>query len=105
SRRRRHTSSKRDWSSDVCSSDLIHVLSQLDILGVDPKGLIPAGQIGPVHGNAAVEAAGPQQCLVEDLRPVGGGQNDDALAGVERSEERRVGKGNGNRSEAYQVQE
>src|SRR5699024_5872010 len=28
SSRRRHTRSKRDWSSDVCSSDLIELLSQ-----------------------------------------------------------------------------
>src|SRR5699024_11991489 len=27
SSRRRHTSSKRDWSSDVCSSDLLHLLA------------------------------------------------------------------------------
>src|SRR5699024_8830795 len=30
--RRRHTSSKRDWSSDVCSSDLVS-----GQIGVDPK--------------------------------------------------------------------
>src|SRR5699024_11985756 len=29
SSRRRHTRSKRDWSSDVCSSDLIDVLAGL----------------------------------------------------------------------------
>src|SRR5699024_11788173 len=28
SSRRRHTRSKRDWSSDVCSSDLDHTLAQ-----------------------------------------------------------------------------
>src|SRR5699024_12089058 len=27
SSRRRHTRSKRDWSSDVCSSDLFHIQS------------------------------------------------------------------------------
>src|SRR5699024_11246558 len=30
SSRRRHTSSKRDWSSDVCSSDLLSVDTLLD---------------------------------------------------------------------------
>src|SRR5699024_10886630 len=30
SSRRRHTRSKRDWSSDVCSSDLNHALSRAD---------------------------------------------------------------------------
>src|SRR5207249_7046287 len=29
SSRRRHTISKRDWSSDVCSSDLIHIHYQV----------------------------------------------------------------------------
>src|SRR5207249_5070906 len=29
SSRRRHTRSKRDWSSDVCSSDLVHECQQL----------------------------------------------------------------------------
>src|SRR5207249_6013319 len=33
SSRRRHTRSKRDWSSDVCSSDLMPGLSGLDVLG------------------------------------------------------------------------
>src|SRR5207249_9418755 len=30
--RRRHTRSKRDWSSDVCSSDLIASLGKVDVL-------------------------------------------------------------------------
>src|SRR5699024_11263674 len=33
SSRRRHTRSKRDWSSDVCSSDLVH--TDPDVLIVD----------------------------------------------------------------------
>src|SRR5699024_11549235 len=28
SSRRRHTKSKRDWSSDVCSSDLVYILNK-----------------------------------------------------------------------------
>src|SRR5690606_3572369 len=35
SRRRRHTSFSRDWSSDVCSSDLV------DFLDVDPQRYFP----------------------------------------------------------------
>ena len=61
----------------------VHVLGQFDVLGVNPEGLIPSGQVGPVHRDAPVKAAGPQQGLVENLGPVGGGQDDDALAGVE----------------------
>src|SRR5699024_11720741 len=36
SSRRRHTRSKRDWSSDVCSSDLDYFMQlQADILGIN----------------------------------------------------------------------
>src|SRR5699024_11791364 len=38
SSRRRHTISKRDWSSDVCSSDLIKLHRQ-------PKGMIKSATI------------------------------------------------------------
>src|SRR5699024_11324230 len=36
SSRRRHTRSKRDWSSDVCSSDLIDPLALLKIICLVP---------------------------------------------------------------------
>src|SRR5207249_2916118 len=36
SRGRRHTSSKRDWSSDVCSSDLRRILYAMHELGLVP---------------------------------------------------------------------
>src|SRR5204863_6369036 len=64
SSRRRHTISLRDWSSDVCSSDLLQRLS----LGVDGRGLGAVG-VGVQRYEALRRAA-----------PVG------------RSEERRVGK-------------
>ena len=38
---------------------------------------------GPVHDDAAVEAAGPQERRVQDVRPVGRGDEDDALVRVE----------------------
>ena len=50
---------------------------------MDLEGGHTAGQVGPVHGDTAVEPAGPQQGLVQHLGPVGGGQDDDALGGVE----------------------
>ncbi len=66
-------------------SDLlqIHILGQMDVPGVDLQGGQTARQIGTVHGDAPVEAAGTQQGLVQHLRAVGGAQNDDALAGIE----------------------
>src|SRR5690606_40232819 len=42
SSRRRHTIFSRDWSSDVCSSDLDHLLGALDDLA--------DGRLGVVHG-------------------------------------------------------
>src|SRR5699024_12152778 len=62
SSRRRHTRSKRDWSSDVCSSDLC--------------GLRPARTDRPFPG------AGRRRALRPRWRP----------SGRSRSEERRVGK-------------
>ena len=55
----------------------------MDAPGVDLQGGQTARQIGTVHGDAPVEAAGTQQGLVQHLRAVGGAQNDDALAGIE----------------------
>ena len=50
---------------------------------MDLEGGKTARQVGPVHGDPPVEPAGPQQGLVQHLGPVGGGQDDDALGGVE----------------------
>src|SRR5207247_4870027 len=87
SSRRRHTRSTRDWSSDVCSSDLFQ-------LGA-ARGL-------PGHGEGAIER-GERLLRVgddADRRPRDPGDLDrveiDADhfdVAVERSEERRVGKG------------
>ena len=60
----------------------IHVLRQLDGTGMHLQRGQTARQVGTVHGDAPVEAAGTQQRLVQHLGPVGGGQDDDALAGV-----------------------
>src|SRR3712207_7150901 len=81
SSRRRHTRYWRDWSSDVCSSDL-----------------------GEVHGQGAARAGGGRRGGGEaqaSQRRSQGGQGSQAQAAVcgrsgartqERSEERRVGK-------------
>src|SRR5687768_17654872 len=37
SSRRRHTRCSRDWSSDVCSSDLIAELAGVAPIGLEPK--------------------------------------------------------------------
>ena len=61
----------------------VHVLRQLDVAGVDLERCETARQVGPVDGDAPVEAAGAEESLVQDLRAVGGRQKDDALGGVE----------------------
>ena len=61
----------------------VHVLAEADIPGVALEGGQAARQVGPVDGDAPVEAAGAEERLVQHLGAVGGPQNDDALAGVE----------------------
>src|SRR5207249_7536430 len=47
SSRRRHTSSKRDWSSDVCSSDLSRVSERTAELLAETRDVeIPRGAVG-----------------------------------------------------------
>src|SRR5690349_22972502 len=81
SSRRRHTRSLRDWSSDVCSSDLVPVL---------PRGVVT--DLGDEGRDAGALGAG--QAL--DAVPIGSDGDDLGTvgrvgAGI-RSEERRVGK-------------
>src|SRR5437870_5693779 len=54
SSRRRHTRWPRDWSSDVCSSDLLIVGSHLDV----PRVLTPFGERGVFHGDVAGQLPG-----------------------------------------------
>src|SRR5699024_11733113 len=80
SSRRRHTRSKRDWSSDVCSSDL------------DPYGEIGTG--GPfLCPMAGREEREPH---LENAHPAGYRRRHRRVPHLEavpaRSEERRVGK-------------
>src|SRR5207249_8280035 len=53
SSRRRHTRSKRDWSSDVCSSDLLERLAE-------PGGIC-------VSGRVQEDAAGKLDLAFEDI--------------------------------------
>src|SRR5690606_39671077 len=93
SSRRRHTRFSRDWSSDVCSSDLLGKMGYLflDINTENPRetfggmlvSLKDEGQFeGLVKTNGDVSSKGAFRYLLYD--------NDKIVA---RSEERRVGKG------------
>src|SRR5262245_62550618 len=72
SSRRRHTRCLSDWSSDVCSSDLVSASAEAAEPG--PQEAPPAQPLAPVSASAEAEAA------------------EVADAPSERSEERRVGK-------------
>src|SRR5690606_39561320 len=87
SSRRRHTSSSRDWSSDVCSSDL------------EVEFLRPAGgyrsagyRLAPGDGVDQRALANVRTAGEGDLRKVAIGQEVERRGREQRSEERRVGK-------------
>src|SRR5207249_6099883 len=84
SSRRRHTRSKRDWSSDVCSSDLAEESLVTEQTGRLRDWLIAKARVG-----------GRLTALANVLVAFGGA----LVLGVGglRSEERRVGKGGGGR--------
>src|SRR5699024_12057227 len=88
SSRRRHTRSKRDWSSDVCSSDLISMSDRILLMDGQPGTIkkiftIPSAlrETKPFY----VRRHEAYQALFDEIwRDVRGKK--------ERSEERRVGK-------------
>src|SRR5439155_2466713 len=93
---RRHTRWPRDWSSDVCSSDL-RLTSTRRILELGPRSvLVKRGEYGAILFSPESVFAVPAYPLEEVFDPTGAG---DAFAGgvmgylAARSEERRVGKG------------
>src|SRR5207249_7355672 len=92
SSRRRHTRSKRDWSSDVCSSDLLPSAGAWPTEVPDPDAGSPRPQssLGIHKLPDSVVASLPDVPTGRLLLFAGGFSND--LSGV-RSEERRVGKG------------
>src|SRR5207249_8019566 len=81
SSRRRHTRSKRDWSSDVCSSDLV------------PRLLFSGGpccgrSASALMGTLAHDLGVPRSAIFLEERSTRTSEN----ARYSRSEERRVGK-------------
>src|SRR2546429_4060561 len=82
SSRRRHTRCSRDWSSDVCSSDLLGYVREaaVFVLAVEP---VPVAGIRPIESLWNLHRA----CQAPTVD-----QKDVEQAIVIRSEERRVGK-------------
>src|SRR5207248_7245450 len=91
SSRRRHTRSYGDWSSDVCSSDLIDAAAQAkdyelvtDLRANFANGLVEV----IVHGPIAAAPADVMDKVADDFRAARRMHD----FGMKRSEERRVGK-------------
>src|SRR5207249_6301076 len=87
SSRRRHTRSKRDWSSDVCSSDLAYpevlkLVKEMDAAKKVVAAICHAGWVLCSAGILKGRRATSYFTIKDDL----------INAGAKRSEERRVGK-------------
>src|SRR5699024_11387860 len=99
--RRRHTISKRDWSSDVCSSDLC--LIPLVSCQNQPEQMSVLDNIEEISVSESEGYGGVNEDFFAVLK------DDDVTSAIEemmydakgrRSEERRVGKGS-SKCEAY----
>src|SRR5438067_203364 len=86
SSRRRHTRSKRDWSSDVCSSDLGRRHNPVHWV-VPPPSDTWVGE----KNSAYIEALAQLRRSMQEIAR-GGNNPDPAVHQAARSEERRVGK-------------
>src|SRR5206468_9245305 len=92
SSRRRHTRSDRDWSSDVCSSDLIREAILIEVRDGDPGGRRPGlQQRGWSRRKAGVPIVEKNADRVIGLIHHGKVRLCVAIQ-IARSEERRVGK-------------
>jgi hypothetical protein len=61
----------------------VYVFGHGDFLGVDLEDLFAATDVGTIDDDAAIEAAGAEERRVEDVGAVGGGDEDDAVVGLE----------------------
>ena len=61
----------------------IHIGAEGLALGVNFEDALTALKIGFVHHDLTIEAARTKQCGIQDVGPVGGGDEDDADSGVE----------------------
>src|SRR5690606_39673385 len=87
SSRRRHTRFSRDWSSDVCSSDLKHVERLMSDLKLSQKPDLPSSLICENYEDLRILLL-----QVSDLKKTNDKLLHELKLGKLRSEERRVGK-------------
>src|SRR5207249_7527995 len=97
-----HTSSKRDWSSDVCSSDLPQLIHDMhfDFVLGDAPGRRWRGPDSPPLAGDRVLSAGQPDLVLLDRRfspSVAVMKRHPEWVLLYRSEERRVGKERTNR--------
>src|SRR5256712_5653797 len=83
SSRRRHTRSDRDWSSDVCSSDLIRPTRSWGL----SSGSVPCREVSAAWSLCSTAVVWPVVINAEAYVT-----HNEGLAFSTRSEERRVGK-------------
>src|SRR5206468_5857068 len=91
--RRRHTRSDRDWSSDVCSSDLLYVVRNED--EEDAKShaaLICEGELKARAAHQVLNFGTPGSVAVAAMPGISMAKNATCMSELFRSEERRVGK-------------
>src|SRR5699024_11842034 len=93
-----HTRSKRDWSSDVCSSDLSTCTSRVPCSRGSrwwtPRQEVQNERYPPSDPGFSAGDGSPHLFLLEAGRPAHPrGGDDGSLFGQSRSEERRGGKG------------
>src|SRR5256885_2973368 len=92
SSRRRHTRLQGDWSSDVCSSDLLGRERFQYVVGV-LSDACAIGEVAALEQRDADVAAASVGVAIQQLRDAGQRRtNDIGVAVLGRSEERRVGK-------------
>src|SRR5206468_10056602 len=92
--RRRHTRSDRDWSSDVCSSDLFHLQRSFKaVLGISPRAYADSCRMNQLKRN--LQAGHSVTRAMYDAGYSSSSRLYERTAsqlGMTRSEERRVGK-------------
>src|SRR6478672_893779 len=85
SSRRRHTRSDRDWSSDVCSSDLARVLDRVGQEGGRPVEVLLQVDLGGAAGDTAARGGADPATVPElaDVVALSAGMSGDLEAAVE----------------------
>src|SRR5690606_39719027 len=92
SSRRRHTRFSRDWSSDVCSSDLT-AYQTLDVVrAMEQDAQLPLTNLRVDGGMVANKLLMQFQADMLDVQVIAPKVTETTALGAARSEERRVGK-------------